>query len=202
MLAEGANIEPGRPRHDPLGLAGRSLRPARRGRPRRRRATSARWSARPWASGSTPPPVFERMIADRRLGRKGKRGFYLYEEKEGKEQGAEKQVDPAVYALLGWQAKPDLRPGDRRALLAPDAQRDRPLHGGRDHHQPRRRRHRRHLRLRLPPFRGGLLREADRHGLALGGRDAGRLRRPLRRAPAARRAPARDGEKGETFYKS
>lgn len=49
----------------------------------------------------SPPQVFNRMIEDRRLGRKSKRGFYLYEE-DGKKKGS-KQVDPAVYPLLDWQ---------------------------------------------------------------------------------------------------
>jgi 3-hydroxyacyl-CoA dehydrogenase/enoyl-CoA hydratase/3-hydroxybutyryl-CoA epimerase len=43
-----------------------------------------------------PPPGFEKLIADKRFGRKNKRGFYLYE--EGKKK---KQVDESVYAVLG-----------------------------------------------------------------------------------------------------
>ena len=54
------------------------------------------------------PPIFERMIADRRLGRKSQRGFYLYEEKAGKKGKDEgktaKRVDPAIYPLL-WLAR-------------------------------------------------------------------------------------------------
>lgn len=44
-----------------------------------------------------PPPGFEKLVADKRYGRKNKRGFYLYEGgKKGK-----KQVDETVYAVLG-----------------------------------------------------------------------------------------------------
>lgn len=44
-----------------------------------------------------PPPGFEKLVADKRYGRKNKRGFYLYDgEKKGK-----KQVDESVYGVLG-----------------------------------------------------------------------------------------------------
>ncbi|HLV60362.1 MAG TPA: fatty acid oxidation complex subunit alpha FadJ [Fredinandcohnia sp.] len=41
-----------------------------------------------------PPEAFERVVADGRLGRKNKKGFYLYG-------GKKKGVDPTVYDLLG-----------------------------------------------------------------------------------------------------
>ena len=44
-----------------------------------------------------PPEGFEKLLADGRLGRKSKKGFYLYG--EGQEKGA-RQVDRAVYDLL------------------------------------------------------------------------------------------------------
>ena len=44
-----------------------------------------------------PPEGFERVVEDGRLGRKAKKGFYLYE--DGKEKGP-KQVDRRVYDLL------------------------------------------------------------------------------------------------------
>ncbi|MCC6901535.1 MAG: fatty acid oxidation complex subunit alpha FadJ [Polyangiaceae bacterium] len=44
-----------------------------------------------------PPPGIEKLVADKRYGRKNKRGFYVY---DGKTKG-KKEVDTAVYALLG-----------------------------------------------------------------------------------------------------
>jgi len=150
-----------------------------------------------------PPPVFARMIEDKRLGRKGKRGFYLYEDEpkgKGKEK-KEKQVDEAVYALLGWQAKPiaDEEIVERcwmqmlnetarcieEGIISNPADIDIGVIFG----------------FGFPPFRGGLLREADRVGLAtivekLNGYAA---RYGARLEPAELlRSMAREGE---TFYK-
>jgi 3-hydroxyacyl-CoA dehydrogenase/enoyl-CoA hydratase/3-hydroxybutyryl-CoA epimerase len=110
-----------------------------------------------------PPPIFERMIADRRLGRKAKRGFYLYE--EGKKGKTSKRVDPAVYPLLGWSGKPidDQEITERcwlqmlnetarcieEKIITNPADVDIGVIFG----------------FGFPPFRGGLLREADRQGL-------------------------------------
>ena len=44
-----------------------------------------------------PPPVLGRMIEDGRKGRKAGKGFYDYS-------GKEKRPDPKVYELLGWKA--------------------------------------------------------------------------------------------------
>ncbi len=111
-----------------------------------------------------PPPIFERMIADKRLGRKGKRGFYLYE--EGKKGKSKKRVDPAVYPLLGWRATPIADPEIvercwlqmlnetarcmEEGIITNPADVDIGVIFG----------------FGFPPFRGGLLREADRRGLA------------------------------------
>jgi len=43
----------------------------------------------------TPPPAFDKLITDGRLGKKTKKGFYLYNSSK------KKQVDESVYALLG-----------------------------------------------------------------------------------------------------
>ena len=110
-----------------------------------------------------PPPIFQRMIDDRRLGRKAKRGFYLYE--EGKKGKTTKRVDPAVYPLLGWSARPisDQEITERcwlqmlnetarcmeEKIITNPADIDIGVIFG----------------FGFPPFRGGLLREADRHGL-------------------------------------
>jgi 3-hydroxyacyl-CoA dehydrogenase/enoyl-CoA hydratase/3-hydroxybutyryl-CoA epimerase len=98
------------------------------------------------------------MVEDGRLGRKAGRGFYLY----GK---GGKRVDPAVYDLLGWRrgGVPAAEIADRcwlamlnetaRAMedgvVANPVDVDIGVIFG----------------LGFPPFRGGLLREADRQGL-------------------------------------
>jgi 3-hydroxyacyl-CoA dehydrogenase/enoyl-CoA hydratase/3-hydroxybutyryl-CoA epimerase len=107
------------------------------------------------------PAIFAPMIADRRLGRKSKRGFYLYEE----DRKGRRPVDPAVYALLGWQPRPfdDTEIVERcwlqmlnetarcmeEGIITDPADVDLGVIFG----------------FGFPPFRGGLLREADRHGL-------------------------------------
>lgn len=45
-----------------------------------------------------PPPGTEKLIADKRFGRKNKRGFYLYDDKKGSKK---KQIDGTVYGVLG-----------------------------------------------------------------------------------------------------
>ncbi len=109
-----------------------------------------------------PPPVFDKMADDRRLGRKAGRGFYLYEG-EGKKG---KRVDEAVYSLIGWReaAVDDGEVVERcwlqmlnetarcmeEGIITKPADVDIGVIFG----------------FGFPPFRGGLLREADRHGLA------------------------------------
>jgi 3-hydroxyacyl-CoA dehydrogenase / enoyl-CoA hydratase / 3-hydroxybutyryl-CoA epimerase len=112
----------------------------------------------------TPPDVFHRMIEDRRLGRKSQHGFYVYEEDQGKKKGS-KRVDPAVYPLLDW------KPGQvsseeivercwlqmlnetarcmEEGIIRNPADVDIGVIFG----------------FGFPPFRGGLLMEADRKGL-------------------------------------
>ncbi|MEA2560243.1 MAG: 3-hydroxyacyl-CoA dehydrogenase / enoyl-CoA hydratase / 3-hydroxybutyryl-CoA epimerase [Acidobacteriota bacterium] len=109
-----------------------------------------------------PPPVFERMIEDKRLGRKSKRGFYLYDDEEKK---GSRPVDPAVYRLLDWTPAPvsDEEIVERcwlqmlnetarcmeEGIIKDPADVDIGVIFG----------------FGFPPFRGGLLQEADRHGL-------------------------------------
>jgi 3-hydroxyacyl-CoA dehydrogenase/enoyl-CoA hydratase/3-hydroxybutyryl-CoA epimerase len=147
-----------------------------------------------------PPPIFERMIADKRLGRKGKRGFYVYE--EGKKGKSSKRVDPAVYPLLGWRAAPLSDPEIvercwlqmlnetarcmEEGIITNPADVDIGVIFG----------------FGFPPFRGGLLREADRQGLPwvvekLDGY-AERHGERLRPAPLLRDMAGR----GARFYKS
>ncbi|HSF40690.1 MAG TPA: 3-hydroxyacyl-CoA dehydrogenase family protein, partial [Thermoanaerobaculia bacterium] len=104
------------------------------------------------------PPIFESMIDDGRLGRKAKKGFYLYEEKG-------KRVDETIYRLLDWHGTPhtDEEIVERcwlqmlnetarcmeEGIIENPADVDIGVIFG----------------FGFPPFRGGLLREADRHGL-------------------------------------
>jgi 3-hydroxyacyl-CoA dehydrogenase/enoyl-CoA hydratase/3-hydroxybutyryl-CoA epimerase len=154
-----------------------------------------------------PPAVFARMIADRRLGRKGGRGFYLYPNGDGKKKKRakkddkkEKQVDATVYRLLGWEPAPiaDAEIVERcwmqmlnetarcmeEGIIANPADVDLGVIFG----------------FGFPPFRGGLLREADRVGLAtvVERLDGYATRFGPRLAPAELlRGMAR---KGETFH--
>lgn len=51
-----------------------------------------------------PPGGMEKLVADKRFGRKNKRGFYLY---DGKKKG-KKQVDESIYGVLGVTPDKDL----------------------------------------------------------------------------------------------
>ncbi len=121
------------------------------------------------------PGTFQRMIDDKRLGRKAKRGFYLYPKEEEKKEekkeektkkdGKAREVDPAVYRLLDWKAGEvsDEEIVERcwlqmlnetarcmeEGIITDPADVDIGVIFG----------------FGFPPFRGGLLREADRMGL-------------------------------------
>ncbi len=113
-----------------------------------------------------PPAVFARMIEDRRLGRKAKRGFYVYEDEDRKGKPG-KRVDEAVYEMIGWREAPvdDAEIVERcwlqmlnetarcmeEGIISNPADVDIGVIFG----------------FGFPPFRGGLLREADRHGLGV-----------------------------------
>jgi 3-hydroxyacyl-CoA dehydrogenase/enoyl-CoA hydratase/3-hydroxybutyryl-CoA epimerase len=106
-----------------------------------------------------PPPVFQRMIDDGRLGRKGGRGFYLYEG------GKKKEVDESVYRLLGWEPshleEKEIRERCWMQMLNETVRciEDGVIENPAD------------IDIGVifgfgfPPFRGGILREADRLGL-------------------------------------
>ena len=51
----------------------------------------------------TPPPMFAKLVADDRKGRKNERGFYVYGGKRKKE--GKKLVDQSVYRVLGIDPK-------------------------------------------------------------------------------------------------
>lgn len=146
------------------------------------------------------PPVFERMIEDKRLGRKAKRGFYLYEEDGKKKKKGSRPVDPAVYRLLDWhpaqisedeivercwlQMLNETARCMEEGIIRDPADVDIGVIFG----------------FGFPPFRGGLLQEADRKGLPwvvsrLEG-FAERYGRRLEPAPLLREM----ARKGERFY--
>jgi 3-hydroxyacyl-CoA dehydrogenase/enoyl-CoA hydratase/3-hydroxybutyryl-CoA epimerase len=147
-----------------------------------------------------PPAAFQRMIDDGRLGRKAKRGFYLYAEETKK--GKKREVDSAVYRLLDWkpaeisdeeivercwlQMLNETARCMEEGIITDPADVDIGVIFG----------------FGFPPFRGGLLREADRKGLAWVVERLehyAALRGP-RLEPAAL---LRDMErKGERFYRS
>ncbi|HEX6202296.1 MAG TPA: 3-hydroxyacyl-CoA dehydrogenase NAD-binding domain-containing protein [Thermoanaerobaculia bacterium] len=112
-----------------------------------------------------PPPVFARMLDDGRSGRKGGRGFYRYAEPGGR--GKAKRVDESVYEVLDW--RPAATPLPEREIaercwLQMLNETARCIEDG-------------VIRepvdvdvgvvfgFGFPPFRGGILREADRLGL-------------------------------------
>ena len=105
-----------------------------------------------------PSPLFQRMIDGERLGRKSKRGFYDYSKKP-------KRVDPSVYELLEWQERPvdELEIIERcwMQMLNETARciEDGIIENPND------------IEIGVifgfgfPPFRGGILREADHQGI-------------------------------------
>ncbi len=60
----------------------------------------------------TPPASMARVIEEGRLGRKNKRGFYLYDAS-----GKKKGVDPSVYALPGMSARKPVDPREIQERL-------------------------------------------------------------------------------------
>jgi 3-hydroxyacyl-CoA dehydrogenase/enoyl-CoA hydratase/3-hydroxybutyryl-CoA epimerase len=110
----------------------------------------------------TPSKVIECLYEDKRLGKKGGKGFYIYEG------GRKKQVDPAVYDLIKHLVKPKpLSPQEmqdrlvfimlREAVLCVEekiVRRPRDVDAGMI------------FGTGFPPFRGGLLRYADSLGLS------------------------------------
>lgn len=115
-----------------------------------------------------PPPTLEKFVADGRLGRKAKKGFYLYEAgKKAARKGA-KPVDPAAYALMpGGAERREIPPGemvDRLVLqFVNEAARcleEGILRSARDGDIGA------VFGLGFPPFRGGPFRWADQIGAA------------------------------------
>jgi 3-hydroxyacyl-CoA dehydrogenase / enoyl-CoA hydratase / 3-hydroxybutyryl-CoA epimerase len=123
-----------------------------------------------------PPPVFASLLAQGRAGRKGGRGFYLYGEEQGRraprgDHGnrgrSGKRVDPAVYELLGWrrsEAQPTHEEIADRLFLQMLGESARCLEEG-IVAEPADVDIGTVFGFGFPPFRGGLLREADRQGL-------------------------------------
>ena len=105
-----------------------------------------------------PPPVLAALAGDGRTGRKGGRGFYRYD-------GEKKQVDEAVYELIEWEpAEIDDDEIAERLWLAMLNETARTIEDGVIENPV-------DIDIGVifgfgfPPFRGGLLRHADRVGL-------------------------------------
>jgi 3-hydroxyacyl-CoA dehydrogenase/enoyl-CoA hydratase/3-hydroxybutyryl-CoA epimerase len=144
-----------------------------------------------------PPPAAGKLIADGRLGRKSGRGFYLYPPGKPKS----KVVDPGLYDSLGWRPAPvsDAEIVERcwlqmlnetarcmeEGIITNPADVDIGVIFG----------------FGFPPFRGGLLKEADRVGLryVVERLEGYAARHGLRLEPAPRLR--RMADDGETFYK-
>ena len=97
----------------------------------------------------SPPPSMEKLLADGRLGRKAKKGFYTYD-------GGKKRVDESVYALLpgGTARRPiDAREAQERLVLRVP-ERVRALPAGGDPALAARRRRGGDLRAGLPTLPG------------------------------------------------
>ena len=141
------------------------------------------------------PPGMEKLVADGRHGRKTKKGFYRYEGSKTK------QVDPAVYAVLGVEPTLDLDPqeiADRCVLLlANEAVRcleEGVLRSARDGDMGA------IFGLGFPPFRGGPFRMID----ALGPQETVARLRSLEDRHGERFTPApllvRMAAENSTFY--
>ncbi|MCH9649159.1 MAG: enoyl-CoA hydratase/isomerase family protein [Deltaproteobacteria bacterium] len=106
----------------------------------------------------TPPPVFDRLLEDGRKGRKVNRGFYSYGD-------GPKKVDETVYPLLDWQPREIsneeiiercwMQMLNEVAHCIEDGIIDNPVDADLGVI----------FGFGFPPFRGGILREADRLGL-------------------------------------
>jgi 3-hydroxyacyl-CoA dehydrogenase/enoyl-CoA hydratase/3-hydroxybutyryl-CoA epimerase len=140
-----------------------------------------------------PPPVLAALAGDGRTGRKGGRGFYRYD-------GEKKQVDDAVYELIEWEpAEIDDDEIAERLWLAMLNETARTLEDGVIENPA-------DVDIGVifgfgfPPFRGGILRHADRVGLdevvARLDHYAGRYGERLAPAPLLVEKAAR----GETFH--
>ena len=105
-----------------------------------------------------PSPIFERMIADGRLGRKSKRGFYKYRTEP-------KRVDRSVYELIEWErARIDPQEIVERTWMQMLNEVARSIEDG-VVSDPKDVDVGVIFGFGFPPFRGGILREADRLGL-------------------------------------
>jgi 3-hydroxyacyl-CoA dehydrogenase/enoyl-CoA hydratase/3-hydroxybutyryl-CoA epimerase len=138
------------------------------------------------------------LLDDQRLGRKNKRGFYLYAEKK---KGSTKQVDASVYSVLDVEPSADPPSGEiaqRCALmLVNEAVRcfeDRVLRSARDGDIGA------VFGLGFPPFRGGPFRYAD----VVGARELVRRLRAFAGEHGPRFEPAdllvHMAERGKTFH--
>ena len=193
MLAEGGGHRAGRPRDDPLGVAGRPLRPDGRGGARRRRPRRRGGPRRPRRAGGAAAhlPAHDRRPPAGPQGRSGaststRRG-------KGRARARSGSTRPSTPCSAGASRRSPTR---RSSSAAGSRCSTRPPAAWRRGSSPTRRTSTSASSSasasplpRRPAARGGPPRAR------LGGRDAGRLRRALRRAAAAGRPAAGDGRK-------
>lgn len=145
-----------------------------------------------------PPAGIERLLADQRLGRKNRRGFYRYGDVRAK---AKKTVDSDVYRILGVEPGKELPPGDvaqRCALMmvneAVRCYHEKIIRSPRDGDLGA------VFGLGFPPFRGGPFRYAD----FLGAAELVRWLRAYQTELGPRFEPApllvQMAEQGQSFY--
>ena len=137
----------------------------------------------------TPPESMAKVLEDGRLGRKNKRGFYLYDD-DGKKKGVDAQRVRAP--ARGRSAPADRAARDPGAARLRVPERSRALPAGRHPPLAARRRRGRDLRAGLPAVPGRPFPLPRSPGRALRGRGpraaAGQARRPVQAGAASRRS--------------
>ena len=144
----------------------------------------------------TPSAAMQRIVESGRLGRKGRKGFYLYDER-----GKKGEVDPSIYEVIGGASRREVPAAEivQRCVLAMVNEAVRCLDEG-ILRSPRDGDVGAVFGLGFPPFRGGPFRYVDAVGAATLVRqlESLDLRFPRRFAPA--RGLAAMAAEGRRFY--
>jgi len=144
----------------------------------------------------TPSGAMQRIVEDGRLGRKGRKGFYLYDER-----GKKGEVDPSIYAVIGGASRREVPAAEivQRCVLAMVNEAVRCLDEG-ILRSPRDGDVGAVFGIGFPPFRGGPFRYVDAEGAAALVRqlESLDLRFPPRFTPA--RGLVAMAAEGQRFY--